>query len=154
MLQRYLLIFLSISCASCLSETQTPHVTGGQDIVPERIQEKLDLQEDAWNSGDIKGFMDGAYWHSDSLMFIGSKGLTQGFESTLSNYQKSYPNSEAMGTLMFELLVWKPLGTRHGLLIGEWHLQRNDSLEDLMGHFSLIWEQRDSSWLIIADHSS
>lgn len=154
MSHRYLLIFISMSFAGCLPETQAPLVTGKHEIVPKSIQEKLSLQENAWNSGDIIGFMDAAYWPSDSLMFIGSKGLTQGFESTLSNYQKSYPNSEAMGTLMFELHVWKPLGTRHGLLIGEWHLQRNDSLEDLMGHFSLIWEQRDSSWLIIADHSS
>jgi hypothetical protein len=59
-----------------------------------------------------------------------------------------------MGTLMFELLEWKTLGARHGLLIGEWHLQRNGALEDLSGHFSLIWEKRDSRWMIIADHSS
>lgn len=154
MFQRCLVIFLSLSCTGCLPKTETPQVIGEHDLVPESIQEKLDLQENAWNSGDIKGFMDGAYWQSDSLMFIGSKGLTKGFESTLSNYQKSYPNSEAMGTLMFELLEWKPLGTRHGLLIGEWHLQRNGTLDDLSGHFSLIWEKRDSTWMIIADHSS
>ena len=154
MFQRYLLIFLSISCAGCLHESQAPHAISKHDIVPKSIQEKLDLQEDAWNAGDIKGFMDGAYWQSDSLMFIGSNGLTKGFESTLSNYLKSYPNSKAMGTLMFELLEWKTLGARHGLLIGEWHLQRNGALEDLSGHFSLIWEKRDSRWMIIADHSS
>lgn len=122
--------------------------------IPQEIRIKMDQQEAAWNRGDIDGFMSLAYWPNDSLIFIGSKGPTYGYQSTLDNYHRSYPDAQAMGQLDFELLEWRPLGDQHGFLIGQWTLQRVDSLGNLDGHFSLVWEQIDGQWLIVADHSS
>ena len=122
--------------------------------IPSSIEQKLNAQEKAWNQGDLGRFMSEAYWADDQLMFIGSRGLTYGYDKTLANYQKSYPDSAAMGTLMFELLQWKPLGNSHGLLVGLWQLKRSNDLENLDGHFSLIWEKKSDGWVIIADHSS
>lgn len=122
--------------------------------IPQEVQIKMDQQEAAWNRGDIDGFMSHAYWPNDSLIFIGSKGPTYGYQSTLDNYIRSYPDAQAMGQLDFELLEWRPLGNGHGFLIGQWSLQRVDSLGNLEGHFSLIWKHIDGQWLIVADHSS
>ena len=58
----------------------------------------LHSQQKAWNEGNIDGFMS-SYWNNDSLKFIGSKGITYGWQKTLDNYKKSYPNKEAMGKL-------------------------------------------------------
>jgi hypothetical protein len=123
-------------------------------VWPDEISSRMQTQENAWNTGDISAFMKGAYWPNDSMLFIGKRGLTWGYEATLQNYLASYPDQASMGTLEFENLNWIKLGKNHGLLIGKWHLDRLDSLEDLSGHYSLIWERRNSSWLIIADHSS
>ena len=33
------------------------------------------------------------YWNNDSLMFIGRNGVTYGYQNTLMNYKKNYPNT-------------------------------------------------------------
>lgn len=122
--------------------------------IPSEVFAKLSAQEKAWNDGDIDGFMSEAYWANDSLIFLGSKGLALGYEATRSNYHRSYPDAKSMGTLTFDILNWKPLGSRHGLMIGAWSLARDSEMSQLSGHFTLIWELQSSGWVIIADHSS
>ena len=63
----------------------------------------LNNQAIAWNKGDIKGYMQG-YWKNDSLKFIGKKGISYGWETTLKHYEKSYPDKATMGILIFEFL--------------------------------------------------
>ncbi len=108
-------------------------------------------QEAAWNRGDLEAFMDG-YWHSDSLQFIGSRGLTYGWQQTLDNYRKGYPDRAAMGTLTFTLLSVEPLSRKSAFVVGKWHLKRNAG--DLSGHFTLLWKKIKGAWVIVADHSS
>lgn len=109
-------------------------------------------QEKCWNAGDIDCFMNG-YWRSDSLKFIGRKGLIYGWQQTLDNYKESYPNKLEMGQLTFNILSTELLSEGAVLLIGKWHLKREEN-EDLGGHFSLNWKKVGGKWLIIADHSS
>lgn len=116
------------------------------------IDAVMDAQETAWNNGDLDSFMVG-YWESDSLLFIGKSGLREGFQTTLSNYKKSYPSKEAMGRLKFTNLKYEPLGAEHMLVIGKWVVKR-DSMPDLNGHYSLTWKLINGNWVIIADHSS
>ncbi|MGI9158739.1 MAG: YybH family protein, partial [Saprospiraceae bacterium] len=108
-------------------------------------------QEAAWNRGDLEAFMDG-YWRSDSLQFIGSRGLTYGWHQTLDNYRKGYPDRAAMGTLTFTLLSVQPLSQKSAFVVGKWHLKRNAG--DLSGHFTLLWKKIKGAWVIVADHSS
>ena len=124
--------------------------------IPQDIQDKMSVQELAWSNGDVETFMSAAYAPSDSLLFIGSRGLTLGFEKVLSNYRDNYPTGDAMGELTFQNMFWKPLGSEHGLLVGSWHLMRGEGFEDLEGHYSLIWQfiEADGEWQIVADHSS
>lgn len=115
------------------------------------IRNIMAAQELAWNRGDLEGFMDG-YWHSDSLRFIGSKGLTYGWQQTLDNYKKSYPNADAMGQLKFTILSVEQLSRRSAYVIGKWHLTRKAG--DLSGHYTLLWKKKGGKWMIVADHSS
>ncbi|OHX67886.1 YybH family protein [Flammeovirga pacifica] len=115
------------------------------------IKETLSRQENAWNRGDLDKFMNG-YWESDDLLFIGKSGVTNGWQATLDNYKKSYPNTEAMGKLKFNLIKVEKLSKNVALVIGKWHLSRNKG--DLQGHFSLTWKKINGTWVIIADHSS
>jgi hypothetical protein len=39
-------------------------------------------------------------------------------------------------------------------VVGQWHLQREEALGDLKGHFSIILKHFPDGWKIIADHSS
>lgn len=120
------------------------HVPG----MPSEVLHIMKSQQQAWNSGDLDSFMCG-YWVSDSLLFIGSRGVNSGFASTLANYKKFYPNKEAMGTLTFKNRSWTSISENAALLIGAWHLS-----EDQHGMYSLIWKELDGRWVIVADHSS
>lgn len=115
------------------------------------IRLSLTQQTAAWNRGDIEGFMK-TYWQSDSLMFIGTAGITYGWKNTLDHYKKSYPDTSAMGKLRFILLDIKQLSAGYFNVIGKWHLQRIAG--DLEGYFTLLFQKIKGRWVIIADHSS
>ena len=115
------------------------------------IRELLNTQTIAWNSGDIEGFMKG-YWQDDSLMFIGKTGITYGWQHTLDNYKKGYPDTAAMGKLNFGIIQVKRLSAIYFYVVGKWHLKR--SIGDLQGYFNLLFRKVKNQWVIVADHSS
>ncbi|GAB2783859.1 nuclear transport factor 2 family protein [Hymenobacter latericoloratus] len=112
----------------------------------------LATQTAAWNRGDIAGFMQG-YWQHDSLVFIGKSGLTYGWQPTLDNYRRSYPNAATMGQLDFSNLRIQLLSPDAAQVIGRWHLAR-PTAGDLHGHFLLVWRRIAGRWVVVADHSS
>jgi hypothetical protein len=111
----------------------------------------LKIQDEAWNMGNINGFME-TYLKSDSLMFIGKSGVTYGWQNTLNNYKKGYPDTTAMGKLHFTLIDIKKLSRKYYHVVGKWHLTR--SIGNLEGHFTLLIQKIKGKWYIIADHSS
>lgn len=117
------------------------------------IAKVLETQTAAWNRGDVAGYMQG-YWQSDSLVFIGKRGLTYGWQPTLANYRRSYPNAAAMGQLSFGSLRITPLGPDAAHVVGKWHLTRPKAAGDLEGHFLLVFRRLGGQWVIVADHSS
>jgi len=128
----------------------------GFSIVAQSKQEKiildiLDKQTQAWNRGDISGFMNG-YWENDSLIFIGKSGVTYGWPTTLNNYKKGYPDTAAMGKLTFTLIQVKKLSAKYYHVTGKWFLKR--SVGDAGGHYTLLFRKINGRWVIISDHSS
>lgn len=115
------------------------------------IRGLLEEQRLYWNTGDKEKFM-GTYWQSDSLMFIGKSGVTYGWQNTLDNYKKGYPDTAAMGKLNFDILEVKRLSVMYFFVVGKWHLTR--SIGDVGGHFTLLFKKVKNKWVIVADHSS
>jgi ketosteroid isomerase-like protein len=118
----------------------------------QQILSILDAQSKAWNEGKIDVFMKG-YWKNDSLVFVGSRGLTYGHKATLENYYKSYPNRDAMGQLTFTILKLNHISSDSYFVIGKWFLKREKN-GDVGGHFTLLWKKINGEWVIVADHSS
>jgi ketosteroid isomerase-like protein len=115
------------------------------------IRKMLADQISFWNKGDIPGFMQG-YWENDSLVFIGKNGPTYGYNNTLRNYQKNYPNKDYMGVLHFDILSVQAIEKDHYFVIGKFMLQRK--VGDASGHFTLIFKRINGIWKIVSDHSS
>ncbi len=115
------------------------------------IRSTLETQRLAWNEGNVEKFME-AYWKSDSLMFIGKSGVTYGWQNTMDNYKKGYPDTAAMGKLAFDILHVKRLSVMYFFVVGKWHLTR--SIGDVGGHFTLIFKKVKNKWVIVSDHSS
>ena len=115
------------------------------------IRKVLDEQIKEWNKGNIEGFMQG-YWRNDSLMFIGKSGINWGWQKTLDNYRKNYPDTIAMGKLSYDIILVKELSPEYYYVVGKWMLTR--SIGNLGGHYNLLFRKINGQWLIIADHSS
>lgn len=141
-MKKWLLIFFTITLA-------LPAFAQSKD--EKEIRNTLALQTDAWNRGDLDAFMKG-YWESDSLMFIGSKGVTYGYQQTLENYKQGYPDSSHMGKLKFEIVEVKRLSVIYFFVVGKWHLTR--SVGDVGGSFTLLFRRVGNKWVIVTDHSS
>jgi hypothetical protein len=126
-------------------------VPGDQNTTIQEINRLMDLQEQAWNVGDLKAFMM-PYLPSDSMLFVSKNGLRFGFASTLQAYQDHYPDREKMGFLKFENAHYQFLSDHHVVVSGRWHLAR--STGDIGGYYTLIWAFVDGKWFIITDHTS
>jgi ketosteroid isomerase-like protein len=126
-------------------------VASAQQGEEKAIRQILEHQTDAWNNGDIEGFMQ-TYWKSDSLLFIGKNGVRRGWKETLENYKKGYPDKAAMGRLSFDLLEIRKLSAEYYYVVGKWMLAR--SAGDLSGHFDLLIRRLKGRWVIVSDHSS
>lgn len=115
------------------------------------VRNVLEKQRQAWNTGDIDKFMEG-YWHSDSLMFVGKSGVTYGWQNTMDNYKKGYPDTASMGKLKFDILEVRRLSVLYFFVVGKWQLTR--SVGDIGGHFTLLFKKVKNKWVIVTDHSS
>jgi len=114
------------------------------------VLDHIKTQEECWNKGDIPCFMK-YYWNSDSLKFIGSKGVTYGWQKTLDNYLKSYPTKETMGILKFTIIEATQLSGTSIYVIGKWELVKE---KPQGGHFTLMWKKINGNWVIVSDHTS
>ena len=115
------------------------------------ISALLENQVKAWNEGNLEKFME-TYWNSDQLVFVGSRGPTYGWQSTLDNYKKSYPDKRAIGKLKFTIMDISKIDKKTVFVVGRFELTRE--IGDLNGHFTLNIQKIKNDWLIISDHSS
>ncbi|WP_395807750.1 YybH family protein [Daejeonella sp.] len=115
------------------------------------ILKLLEDQRQAWNRGDLNEYMQG-YNQSDSLLFVGKNGPQYGWNNTLENYKKSYPNQSAMGYLSFDIKEIKMIATDYAFVLGAWHLKREK--DEPKGFFTLLVKKIKGHWKVISDHSS
>ena len=138
---------------SGLSETSTEAPVHSEFTSEDEkmIREIMMRQQNAWNEGDLEGFMKG-YWKNDKLRFIGSRGITYGWDQTLANYRKTYPDKKTMGKLKFDIISIEGAGGEAAFVIGKWTLTREE--DEPSGHITLFWKKIKGEWTIVADHSS
>jgi ketosteroid isomerase-like protein len=115
------------------------------------IRAVLRSQQEAWNRGDIDGFMNG-YARAGSTTFVSEDTVTRGWQTVRDRYRKRYSDREKMGTLTFSDLEITPLGRDAAIALGRWKLKR--SKDEPHGRFTLIFRQRTEGWRIVHDHTS
>ena len=118
--------------------------------IADDIRAVMNKQAADWNRGDIPAFMEG-YWKSEQLTFVSSR-VTKGWQSTLDNYKKSYPDKAAMGTLTFSDLEITAVSKDAAVVLGSWSLKREK--DNPGGKFTLIFRKFKEGWRIVHDHTS
>ncbi|MGX1928998.1 YybH family protein [Flagellimonas sp. 2504JD4-2] len=114
------------------------------------IMQILNHQEEAWSNHDLEGFMQG-YWKSDSLQFYGARGLTLGWDKTLSGYKERYPTKADTGSLKFTIDAVTKIDSNSYYVMGQYHLTRTAG--DANGVFLIVLRKIAGEWKIVADMS-
>jgi ketosteroid isomerase-like protein len=144
-----LVFFLAILLAEIPASALPPQK---QDAKSEAaIRAVLDAQRDAWNRGDLEGYMDG-YDRSPQTEFVAGDTITRGWQTVLERYKKSYNTREKMGVLTFSNLEITLLSKDAGLALGRWHLKR--ASDEPHGTFTLLFRKTKAGWRIVHDHTS
>jgi ketosteroid isomerase-like protein len=116
-----------------------------------QIRAVLRAQQDAWNRGDVDGFMNG-YMRSRSTIFVSEDSVRRGWETVRDRYKKKYPDRAKMGMLTFSKIEITPLGLDAAVVLGSWHLKR--AQDQPHGRFTLIFRKTAEGWRIVHDHTS
>ena len=153
------LLFLFVPFApSDLSGTEKED---SKDGVIAEIRGVLSAQQEAWNHGDIDGFMNG-YARAETTVFVSGDEVTRGWQTVRDRYFKKYGDRAKMGTLTFLELEIEQLGPDSAIALGRWELQRaNDPppqgsgvAGNPHGRFTLIFRHTPDGWRIVHDHTS
>lgn len=115
------------------------------------VRAVLEAQRDAWNRGDVAGYMDG-YARSKDTIFVSGDTVTRGWQTVLDRYKKNYDSREKMGSLTFSDLEITPVENDAAIVLGRWHLQR--ASDEPHGRFTLILRRTKHGWKIVHDHTS
>jgi ketosteroid isomerase-like protein len=111
----------------------------------------LDAQREAWNRGDIEGYMNG-YARSDNTVFISGDNVTRGWQLVLDRYKKNYNSRDKMGQLTFSQLETTLLANDAAVVMGRWQLLRAN--DEPHGRFTLVFRKTKQGWKIVHDHTS
>ena len=146
------LVFLTLVLAQAGTDQPSAHAqqTPAETAI---IRSLLAEQVEAWNHGDLEGFMDG-YWRSPDLTFFSGANISQGWQAALERYQHSYQGTgKEMGKLEFELISVDVLAPGAAVVKGRWKLTMSDG-KTPHGLFTLILRKMNDGWRIVHDHTS
>lgn len=115
------------------------------------VRAVLEAQKDAWNRGDIAGYMAG-YDRSLNTTFVSGDNVSRGWQTVHDRYQKNYNSREKMGSLTFSDLEVTVVSKDAAVMLGRWHLSR--ATDEPHGRFTLIFRKTQQGWRIIHDHTS
>ena len=153
-------LFLFNGCTESEPDGSKPDVSFdaprfNAEIQADSVRQVLAKQVEAWNRGDLEGFMEG-YQRSDSLRFASGGDVRVGWQTTLDAYRKNYPDRATMGTLDFRDLDVRVLSPTAATAFGRWRLRREEGLPESGGLFTLLFEKpsADAPWRIVHDHTS
>lgn len=115
----------------------------------------LDASADAWNRGDLDGFLDD-YEDARTTTFVGGDDVLRGVDGLRERYREAYFSDGAPRQMLrFEELEVRPLGRDFALALGRYLL--SDPAADTLvgtGRFSIVLRRTGAGWKIIHDHSS
>jgi uncharacterized protein (TIGR02246 family) len=149
MVFRTAITLVTVAVLTTYAVTQTKSRTKTQGAAA--IRAVLDAQRDAWNRGDVEGYMDG-YERSAETVLVSGDDVIRGWQTVTDRYKKNYNTPDKMGTLTFSDLEITPLDNNAAVVLGRWHLKR--SSDEPHGRFTLVFRRTKAGWKIIHDHTS
>jgi ketosteroid isomerase-like protein len=142
-----------ITTTLCFCVLLAPQQAGGDaEATKKAIFQVLTDQVDAWNRGDLKGFMAG-YHHSGDITFYSGGTIHKGWDNVMDRYQKKYQGEgKEMGKLAFRDVIIDVIGQDTAVVRGRFELKTTKDMPT--GLFTLIVRKTPPGWRIVHDHTS
>jgi ketosteroid isomerase-like protein len=144
-------LFIAAATVPPSSTTPSASPTPTQAENQAAVLRVLQLQQIAWNRGDIEGFMNG-YWRSHDTVFVSGDTVTRGWQTVHDRYLSKYPTEEKMGQLTFAEVEVRMFGYDGALVFGRWQLDR--ATDKPHGRFTVVLRKTSGDWKIVHDHTS
>jgi ketosteroid isomerase-like protein len=107
--------------------------------------------EEAWNSGDFRGYMAG--FKKPDVIFVSGGRFQAGWQGTLDHYVRDYGGSpERRGHLHFYNMKVELLARDAAMLVGQYRLQRGARVTE--GVNTRLFRKVRGRWLITVNHVS
>jgi beta-aspartyl-peptidase (threonine type) len=140
---------VALALAACAS---APAVKRFAPMDQRAVTDVILAQADAWNRGDLAGYMDG-YARIDELVFTSGGKVRRGWQATFDTYQAKYAATPgSMGHLEFGVTQVDALGADGAVVLGTWKLSGSEHPGS--GVFTLVFARRPEGWRIVHDHTS
>ena len=109
-------------CSEKCCQEITSNVVSEEDKTA--IINEMNQCAEYWNQRDFAKFIS-IYEKSDSIKFIGSKGVVYGWDGLLNTYEKGYPDFATSGTLKYDFVNFEYIGSKNYIFcIGKFNLER------------------------------
>ncbi len=112
----------------------------------------LETQAEAWNAGDLDGFM-AFYDRSPATTYIGSAGLVEGFDGIRARYAPLFEAGAQRDSLRFEDVHARALDPRFGVVTARYVLYSGPDVTST-GPFTLVLMRVEGRWKIVHDQSA
>ena len=145
---------LAVLSAACRIESGAPAASATDTIpgIETQIARMMERSADAWNRGDLDGFMSD-YFRSPTTTYIGSSGSASGWEAIRARFAPRFQAGALRDSLRYEAVAGRPLGTDHALATARYVLFRDGRVSET-GPFTLVLRRTDEGWKILHDQSA
>lgn len=134
-----------LATASCAPPASAPDPTA-------EIATMLARSAEAWNAGDLDGFMSD-YADDSTTSFMSGGRPRYGYDWIRSSYAPRFEPGAQRDSLRFENIVARALGPDYAMATARFVLAQGDSITG-SGPFTLVLQRIDGRWKILHDHTS
>jgi len=142
---RALRVVAVLAAAGCARPAAAPDPTA-------EITAMLARSAEAWNAGDLDGFMSD-YAADSTTSFMSGGRPRYGYDWIRSVYAPRFEPGAQRDSLHFENVAARALGPDYAMATARFVLAHGDSITG-SGPFTLVLQRIDGRWKILHDHTS
>jgi uncharacterized protein (TIGR02246 family) len=140
-----------LALLAALSVAAAPAVPpAGASDGPAQIRAVVARMQDAWNRGDLRGYMQG-FWNP-GVRFVSGGRILSGWQPTLDHYLRDYDTPEKRGRLCFYDVEVQMLSPDAAQLVSRYHLERRERPQD--GVNTRLFRKVGGRWVVALNHVS
>ena len=131
-----------------LPDTAAP---GAPDV--NAINDLLTKGRDAWNAGDVDGYMS-AYWNSAELLVVIDNQQYRGWKALNAAFKGGYPDLKRLGQITYTRIQVRITSSDLALVKTAWTGRSPNSSSQIVGSTTMNIQKFEEGWKVVSAYSS